>query len=77
MKKKIFVVVCSLVAALSLSAILVPSDAYARGVHNATFLVDDPEGGKEDGALYTDGKGHMCCDKGNVRDCDDPAYVKC
>lgn len=76
MKKKVLAIVCGLVAVLVLSAIFVPSNAYARGSHQATFLIDDADG-KNDGALYTDDRGHMCCDEGNVRDCDSPDYVKC
>ena len=63
---------------LALSAILVSSDAYARGAHNATSLVDKPDGSEEkDGVLYSNGKGHYCCDMGNARYCDDLMHEKC
>lgn len=76
MKKKVFAVTCGLVVALAMSAILVPFAASAHPGDLATFIIDD-EDGKNDGALYTDDNGHMCCAKGNVRDCDNPDYVKC
>ena len=74
MKKKIFVVVCSLVAALTLSAILVPSEANALGYEKESFLVDDE--GKEDGAIYMNEEHSLyCCGSGNVRSCE--GYVRC
>ena len=76
MKKKVLAFVCGLAAALVLSAILVPSESHARGNHGAsTFLLDSADGGKDDGALYTDGHDHYCCDEGNARDCAD--HVRC
>lgn len=73
MKKKIFVVVCSLVAALSLSAILVPSEAHASRP-DQMCMVSAPD--KEDGAIYMNEEHSLyCCGSGNVRSCE--GYVRC
>ena len=40
---------------LASSAILIPSEAYARGVRDAEFFM--AKGEKNDGVLYMDGRG--------------------
>lgn len=68
MKKKTLAIIGALVSVLALSTVLMAS--------SKPYVMCDM-GGKEDGAFYTDDNGHFCCGAGNVRDCDDPAYVKC